>query len=294
LQTDNHPYTKTRIAPTPSGFLHLGNILSFAITAVLARRNNARILLRIDDLDRGRVDQAYLQDIFDTLNFFGFDWGEGPLTIADFERNYSQLMRLGLYHDLLDKLCKNEFVYACICSRRQISEGVACKCFDKNLQLSTPNAAWRLVTYKDTVFIRNYQGEPVETRLPGLMQNFIVRKKDGFPAYQLTSLADDLLYGIDLIVRGEDLWHSTIAQHVLAKVLGLDDFGKVTFYHHSLLTGETGEKLSKSAGATSVKYLRENGKSSAEIYSLIALMAGITQPVSNWQQLGHAMLSTAG
>lgn len=290
MQVSNHPYYRTRIAPTPSGFLHLGNVLSFAITAELARRSNAFILLRIDDLDRDRVNPEYLQDIFDTLNFMGFDWDEGPHNVAEFEQNYSQMKRLDLYNEFLDKLCQKNLVYACTCSRKQLNEGVACKCFDKNQRLSTPNAAWRLITYKDTVCIKNYQEETVETGLPEAMQNFVVRKKNGFPAYQLTSLADDLFYGIDSIVRGNDLWQSTIAQHVLAKVLGLDDFGRITFYHHPLLTDRAGGKLSKSAGSTSVKYLHAHGKSPADIYKLIAKMIEPGLYAENLQQLAAAVI----
>jgi glutamyl/glutaminyl-tRNA synthetase len=285
LQQADHTYTKTRIAPTPSGFLHLGNVLSFAITTELARRNNAKVLLRIDDLDRERVIPDYLQDIFDTLNFLGFDWDEGPRDVDDFEQSYSQAKRLKVYEGLLDKLCQKNLVYACTCSRGQLNKGVACTCFNKNWQLSTPNAAWRLVTYNEPVFIRNYNGDLIKASLPTDMQNFVVRKKDGFPAYQLTSVADDLFYGVDLIVRGNDLWQSTIAQHALAQVLGLDDFDKITFYHHPLLTGNAGEKLSKSAGSTSVKYLRGQGQTPAEILNLIARMTDPKCHAENWQQL---------
>ncbi|MGN6181355.1 MAG: glutamate--tRNA ligase family protein [Mucilaginibacter sp.] len=285
MQSFHHPYHLTRIAPTPSGFLHLGNVLSFALTAELAQRSNARILLRIDDLDRDRVNREYLQDIFDTLSFLGFEWDEGPHDVDDFEQHYSQLKRLDLYNTFLDKLCQAKLVYACTCSRKQLNEGIACNCFDKNWQLSTPNAAWRLVTIHAPVCIRNYNGEVAEAHLPDDMQNFIVRKKDGFPGYQLTSVADDLFYGTDLIVRGNDLWPSTIAQHVLAKALGLDDFAKITFYHHPLLTGEAGEKLSKSAGSTSVKYLREHGKSPADIFNLIAQMIRPGLHADSWQEL---------
>lgn len=83
-------------------------MLSFAITAELARRSNAFILLRIDDLDRDRVNPEYLQDIFDTLNFMGFDWDEGPHNVAEFEQNYSQMKRLDLYNEFLDKLCQKK------------------------------------------------------------------------------------------------------------------------------------------------------------------------------------------
>lgn len=290
MQASDHPHKLTRIAPTPSGFLHLGNVLSFAITAELARRSNARILLRIDDLDRDRVNREYLRDIFDTLNFLGLDWDEGPRNVDDFGQKHSQLLRLEMYNAFLDKLCQNNLVYACTCSRRQLNEGLACNCFDKNWQLSTPNAAWRLVTVNEPVIIRNDNGDIIETTLPDEMQNFVVRKKDGFPAYQLTSVADDLFYGTDLVVRGNDLWPSTIAQHVLAKALGLDDFGGIAFYHHLLLTGKAGEKLSKSAGSTSVKYLREHGNSPADIFSLIAQMIQPGLHAGNWQELAAAFI----
>jgi len=290
LQSFSHPYSRTRIAPTPSGFLHLGNVLSFAITAELARRGDAKILLRIDDLDRGRVSREYLRDIFDTLNFLEIQWDEGPRDIDDFEQNYSQLKRLDLYNELLDKLWQNNLVYACTCSRRHLNEGIACKCFDRHWPLSAPGTAWRLVTMADPVFIRSYNGDIVETHLPDEMQNFVVRKKDGFPAYQLTSVADDLFYGTDLIIRGNDLWQSTIAQQVLAKALNLDDFAKITLYHHPLLTGEAGEKLSKSAGATSIKYLREHGNSTADIYNLIAQMVQPGLHATNWPELAAALI----
>lgn len=286
----HHSFSKTRIAPTPSGFLHLGNVLSFAITAALAKRSGAKVLLRIDDLDRGRVNRDYLQDIFDTLNYLGFEWREGPQDVDDFEQHHSQLKRLDRYDDLLDKLCQKNLVYACTCSRKELNAGLACKCFDKNCQLSTPDAAWRFVTFNDPVTIKNFDGTITQATLPDDMQNFILRKKDGFPAYQLTSVADDLFYGIDLIVRGADLWPSTIAQHALAQALGLDAFAGITFHHHPLLTDEAGEKLSKSAGSTSVKYLREQGYSPADIFNSIAKMIDPDLSAENWPQLAALLI----
>jgi len=131
----------------------------------------------------------------------------------------------------------------------------------------------------------------IETELPAEMDNFVVRKKDGFPAYQLTSVIDDLHYGVDQIVRGVDLWHSTLAQHQLAVALGRDDFKNITFYHHPLINDAMGNKLSKSAGATSVKYLREQDKSAAGVYSLIGYILGAETPVNNWAQLAGIVLN---
>lgn len=118
----------------------------------------------------------------------------------------------------------------------------------------------------------------------------MLKKKDGFPAYQLTSVIDDLFYGVDLIIRGYDLWPSTLAQQMLALAIGKgDEFGKISFYHHPLIMDSSGEKLSKSAGSTSIKYLRESGKTPAEIWGLIGGMLGKTN-VTTWQQLGKAAI----
>ena len=108
-------YNRTRIAPTPSGFLHLGNVLSFAITAALAERAGAKILLRIDDIDQARADKQYVQDIFDTLNFLEIPWHEGPRNVKQFEDQYSQLHRMGLYNEALTQLQGSKLVYACNC-----------------------------------------------------------------------------------------------------------------------------------------------------------------------------------
>ena len=171
--------------------------------------------------------------------------------------------------------------------------GCVCTCYEKHISLATENASWRLFTGDNSeVAIKTYSGETINTALPDDMKNFVVRKKDGFPAYQLTSLMDDLFYGVDLIVRGQDLWPSTIAQHVLANVFGEgNNFGGATFYHHPLIMETGDKKLSKSAGATSIKYLRENGKNPADVFAFIAGMAGIEQPVNSWEQLASALIN---
>jgi glutamyl-tRNA synthetase len=279
-------FNKTRIAPTPSGFLHVGNILSFSLTAALARKHGAKILLRIDDLDRARVNPEYLTDIFDTLRFLEIPWDEGPQNINDFEANFSQVHRMNLYNEALEQLAVGGFVFACTCSRRQMNEVSACTCIDKQIPLNTPEASWRLRTDSNAVLkLNSYDGTIIQTQLPAEMENFVVRKKDGFPAYQLTSVVDDLFYGVDLIVRGEDLWASTLAQIQLVAVLNKPVFNDIVFYHHPLLLEGPGKKLSKSAGSTSVRYLRKEGKRATEVFGLISNLLGLTGRANNWQQL---------
>src|SRR5580700_2367777 len=144
-------FNRTRIAPTPSGYLHLGNVLSFALTAGLARRSGASILLRIDDLDRDRLNREYVEDIFETLNFLGIPWDEGPRDVGEFERAWSQVHRLGMYGEALERLRMSGKVFACDCSRskilRESPEGVYLGiCREKGMSLDTEGCSWRVKT----------------------------------------------------------------------------------------------------------------------------------------------------
>lgn len=289
--TGDAHFKRTRIAPTPSGYLHLGNVLSFVITAAWARKTGAAILLRIDDLDRERYQPHYVQDIFDTLHFLDIPWDEGPRDLAGFERHHSQVHRLPLYTAALQSLRENGYVYACTCSRSTlqataINNVYPGACRNKNYSLDANNVNWRLRTDNNRdARIRALTQGTITTALPASMQDFVVKKKDGFPAYQLTSVVDDGHFGVDLIVRGADLWPSTIAQHYLASCLPGHHFNTIHFFHHALLTGRDGAKLSKSAGDTSIQYLRKQGHTSAAVYALLSNLLNLPEPAHNWQML---------
>lgn len=293
--TPVRPFLRTRIAPTPSGYLHLGNIYSFVLTATLAQRHGARILLRIDDLDRQRAQRAYIQDIFDTLNFLEIPWHEGPRDADEFEREYSQVHRMELYRAALAELKETQALFACNCSRTKIQKADASgsytgHCRTRGVPFDAAEGSWRLRTDNDAPLTVRTLGEPVVEGLPREQTDFVVRKKDGDPAYQLASLIDDEHFGVDLIVRGMDLWPSTLAQLYLARLLGHEKFMETTFYHHPLITGPGGDKLSKSAGATSIQYLRKEGRSKEDVYTLLARHAGIVEEKLNWQAFGEKIL----
>ncbi|GAA4743259.1 glutamate--tRNA ligase family protein [Flavisolibacter ginsenosidimutans] len=271
-------FLKTRIAPTPSGYLHAGNAVNFLLTAALAKKHSAKLLLRIDDLDRERYRQAYATDVFQTLRFLNIQCDEGPQSLEEFERHWSQRHRLNLYAAALEKLKETNAVFACTCSRTQSN---ACTCFQKNLPLDANGASWRLRTNENSVCVRTIDGNETIAHLPAEMKNFIVRKKDGLPAYQLASVVDDLHFGIDFIVRGQDLWPSTLAQQFLARQLGEERFASIRFYHHPLLMHESGEKLSKSAGDTSVKHWRNESQTSAAFFHYLGGLLHAPFPVHN-------------
>jgi len=278
---------KTRIAPTPSGYLHVGNLYNFALTAAVAHKHNAAILLRIDDIDRQRVNLAYIQDIFDTLTFLNIPWHEGPRNAQELEHQWGQQHRIHLYNAALQQLRQQGLVFACACSRSTVSQSDSASypgtCLHSNLGFD--DNAWRLNTlHAQILTVKNMQGGAAGYELPANMQHFVVRKKDGHAAYQLASVIDDLYFNIDLVVRGADLWPSTIAQQYLALRLKQPAFGNIQFYHHGLLMADDGQKLSKSAGDTSIQYLRKQGKTAEEIYALVGQMAGIGK-IKSWKDI---------
>lgn len=269
-------YNRTRIAPTPSGFLHLGNAASFLCTASLAGQTGARLLLRIDDLDQQRVRPDYIQDIFDTLAFLQIRWDEGPRDPEDYAAHYAQVHRLGLYAEALEQLRREGQVFACTCSRTRLLQDhpqgfYTGTCSQKGIPLDEPGVSWRLHTdLQLSLPVKNSDGSVHSALLPPAMQAFVVRRKDGIPSYQLASLVDDLHFGVDLVVRGADLWPSTLAQLYLAAVLGKTAFLQTAFHHHPLLPGPEGNKLSKSAGAESIRHLRSQGLGREHLLAQIA------------------------
>ncbi|MEI6948123.1 glutamate--tRNA ligase family protein [Paraflavisolibacter sp. H34] len=280
-----HPFRKTRIAPTPSGYLHPGNALSFLTTAQLAQKTGARVLLRIDDMDAQRARPEYVQDIFDTLRFLQIGWDEGPRNPEECTARFAQRHRLALYHDALQQLRAGGHVFACTCSRSEILRArpdgsYPGTCRHKGIPLDTPGASWRLHTAPEqTLRVKHPDGSVTTDRLPDSMHAFVVRKKDGMPAYQLTSVVDDLHFDVDLIVRGADLWPSTLAQLTLASLLGQTRFLEASFYHHPLLTDADGNKLSKSAGAQSIRHLRENGRQFSDLQAFLTQSQAGENPV---------------
>jgi glutamyl/glutaminyl-tRNA synthetase len=292
---------KTRLAPTPSGFLHLGNGASFVATWALARACDGTVLLRIDDLDAERMRLEYVEDIFKTLDWLGLDWDEGAFSVEDFSKNWSQHLRLEAYEKALKDLQQTGDLYACDCSRKDIrlasTNGLYPNtCRDKRLSNSEntanyeKNTAWRIVVEADkTVNFNNLVKIPPLSILTNFDQNidtfsvnltqkmgdFIVRQKNGLPSYQLASLVDDGLFGINCIVRGQDLLHSTAAQIFLAEKLNHTSFLTTNFWHHPLLTDTQGVKLSKSEGATSLLDFRERNNSAAIVVKQAATWLGI-------------------
>jgi glutamyl-tRNA synthetase len=221
----------TRLAPTPSGFLHTGNLVNFALTARLARENGAEILLRIDDADTARIRQAYVQDVFDALSWLGISWSIGPRTVEDVPE-WSQKTRQSKYRRTARQLHDAGAAYVCQCSRAQWADygGAGCPqdCESRQLTLASGENALRLA-------------------IEGSRDVVLWRREDG-PSYHLASIVDDDHFGVDLVVRGADLEESTDIQRAISRAIPGSRFHEAEVVHHGLLTDDDGRKLSKSAG----------------------------------------------
>lgn len=271
---------KTRIAPTPSGFLHVGNAVSFLITYCLAKSENGKLLLRIDDLDRERYRIEYVEDIFYALDWLGIQYDEGPSSVADFDKYWSQHQRLSLYDDTLKSSLEQEWVYACDCTRRGlVASGIypvydgKCRVLKKSF---LKNMAWRW-RIKENTSIHWVELIKANTtvNLSKQMGDFVLKQKNGLPSYQLGSYVDDLYFNITHIIRGDDLLTSTAAQLCMAKHWQSTDFQRIHFGHHPLITDKTGHKLSKSIGSKSLKSLRETGQSLLNILETVRKILGL-------------------
>ncbi|GAA3939091.1 glutamate--tRNA ligase family protein [Hymenobacter algoricola] len=279
----------SRLAPTPSGFLHLGNAVNFVLTWLLVRRAEGTLHLRIDDLDRARLRPAYLANIFRTIDWLGIDYDHGPTGPDDFERHYSQRQHLAEYEAVLRRLAQVPgLVQASTRSRTGAADAV--------VPLDTPGAAWRARVPDETeiCFPDAWQGETV-VPLAQLMPDFVVRKKDGGAAYQVASVVDDLRLGIDLIVRGLDLQTSTAAQLWLARQLpetAAFNASRIRFYHHGLLTDAAGRKLSKSQQQPLATGIVGEMATPRPVYAAVARLLGL--PVEAGESLAALRAAYAG
>ncbi|TAE25383.1 MAG: tRNA glutamyl-Q synthetase [Candidatus Kapaibacterium sp.] len=289
---------RSRIAPTPSGFLHRGNAFSFVLTWLLTRSSAGGSLhLRIDDLDAERIRPEYIQDIFETLEWLGVDYDSGPRSVQDFDKNWSQKRRVEAYTQALARLREQRLVFACECSRRTVGafteQGLYTGiCRTKELLFDEPNYAWRFRSESsaESHLVDIVQGE-MRLHSTDVIGDAVLRRKDGIPAYHIASLVDDELDGINFIVRGQDLLPSSVVQQALARHLGYEHFLRVAFLHHPLLLDGASQKLSKSKGADSLKAMRENAQTPHEIYQSVALFCGISAPIRTITELLNAFAS---
>ncbi len=281
----------SRFAPTPSGYLHVGNALNLMLTWLIVKGQRGNLRLRIDDLDRLRVKAPYLQDVFDTLNWLGLDWDEGPQHLSDHQQFYTQQQRASLNLEAIDQLIAGGAeVFASTCYRKDIlahsRDGrYPGTCYHQQHQLDVGKTALRIRVPAGTVIYWEDQwAGPQQVDLFAEMGDFVIRRKDGLAAYQIASLVDDEAYGINTIIRGQDLRLSTAAQLFLAQYWPTHPLPKVSWYHHPLIVDQRGEKLSKSGGDMSLQTWRSE-RTAAAFYDWVGQTLNLKGPIHDAESL---------
>ena len=289
------PKTISRLAPTPSGYLHLGNAFSFILTWLLVRRLEGKLQLRIDDLDSARLKRDCLEDIFLQLEWLGLEYDSGPQGPEEHLKHYSQTLKIEDYREALSSLRQLRSLYACQCSRKRylaISEdGLYPKtCRDKKLDLDQPEITWRFKSeseaLSDTLF---FEGSSEEDSSSKPLGDAVLLRRNGIPSYQIASLVDDMKNRSTLIVRGIDLYPSSLFQQTVAEKLGWATFSEICFVHHSLLKDSTGKKYAKSEGAYSLKDLKQENSDPGFVYRGVACWLGLPDTdINDLKSLQHA------
>ena len=230
---------QTRFAPTPSGYLHEGNLVNALLNSWLAQQHDGLLALRIDDDDRERYRPEYAGYIFTALDALGIDWQIGPPRLDQYLQCDVRIRHRYLRNQL--SLLPEELTYACECTRTLLVER-PCPCRALRLPHVEGETVLRVAVPEDCVIEVN--GQPVHVK--SQLGDFVVWRRDGIPAYHWANVIDDRDLGTTHVLRGADLVVSSAAHIYLARLIGASNVAEALYLHHSLVRGADGQKLSKS------------------------------------------------
>jgi glutamyl-tRNA synthetase len=271
----------TRLAPSPTGALHLGNARTFLINWALGRQRGWRIIMRMEDLDTPRVKPGADQLAFDDLAWLGIDWDTPP---------QYQLCDLSPYVAAIERLRYDGRAYACTCTRREIEAAQSAPhgdehdmrypgtCRDRSHAAAGDGSetpyAWRVhAPQQPIVFIDQIHG-PQSIDVNAQVGDFVIATKSRLPAYQLAVVVDDARQGVTDVVRGDDLLASTGRQLWLYQLLGLQPIPR--YWHLPLVLGSDGRRLAKRHGDTRLASYREAGVTAQRAIGLLAFWSGVS------------------
>lgn len=277
---DAHLQHVTRLAPSPTGALHLGNARTFVANWAIARQRGWRIVMRIEDLDGPRIKQAAIDDALRTLEWLGLDWDEGPHFQTGDPLPYASAMR---------ELASRGLVYPCALTRTEIEaaasapqEGSGESRFPRALRPGdiSPRAFdpdepvnWRFVVEPGAITFDDAFAGATSVDVSADIGDFVVWTKRRAPSYQLAVVVDDDRHGVTQIVRGDDLRTSAARQMLLRDALGMTR--PITYTHLPLVIGEDGRRLAKRHGDTRIATYRDAGVTPTRVLGLLAEWCGM-------------------
>jgi glutamyl/glutaminyl-tRNA synthetase len=279
-----------RLAPSPTGLLHLGHARTFWTAYERARDADGVLVLRDEDLDTQRARADYAAAMTEDLRWLGISWQEGP-DVGGVFGPYRQSERYGLYRDAWERLRAGGWIYPCSCSRRELAASVSAPHEDEGArggvqdddepiysgrcrpaagsvaQASEPAGVnWRFRIPDGEAIHFEDSGAGVQSYLAGRdFGDFVVWRRDDVPAYQLACVVDDAAMRITEVVRGADLLKSTARQILLYRALGLTP---PAWHHCPLLRDASGQRLAKRTDALSLRALRERGMTPGEVRAM--------------------------
>ncbi len=259
---------KTRIAPTPSGFLHLGNIFNFLLIKLIRDVSQGEIHLRIDDHDPDRFRREYVEDIFEQLDWLQIEWQSGPKDMQDFMTHFRSIDKMAHYQSLFIEFQMEaiDHFYVCQCSRSQIEQLTTNPC--QNLKLN----------YQENNTTIRYLDQPN-------MIDVVLWRKENIASYQWMSLCEDIEHGINYIVRGEDLKESsTIQKNIAQHFSRFHSFVSCHILHHQLVKSANQEKLSKSQKASPIYLARQAGLTREHVFLQFSQWLGMPA-CGDWQEI---------
>jgi glutamyl-tRNA synthetase len=258
-----------RLAPSPTGYLHLGHARTFWTAQQRAQQAGGTLILRNDDLDRARCRAEYVAAMSEDLRWFGFEWSEGPDRGGPFGP-YNQSERMHFYRAALAQLKTAGFLYPCLCSRKDIASAVAAPHADDDepiypgtcrLRRETDSGgkpcSWRFRVPEGRVIQFHDQNLGPQTFVAGRdFGDFVVWRPDDVPAYQLACVVDDARMEVSEVVRGADLLASTARQWLLYEALGMVP---PQFFHCALMLDGAGRRMAKRHDSLTLRVLRAGG-----------------------------------
>jgi glutamyl-tRNA synthetase len=276
---------RTRFAPSPTGFLHVGGARTALFNYLYAKAKGGKFILRVEDTDQERSTEDSFHTILESLKWLGMHWDEGPGVGGEYGP-YVQSERLGIYKSFTDKLLAENKVYRCFCTSEELEakkkqaeamgipyiyDGMYANLSEneiaEKLKAGIPYAIRFRTPHKELIVEDEIQGKvKFDTKLLG---DFIIVKSDGFPSYNYAVVIDDYLMKITHVIRGVGHLSNTPRQVVIGEACG---FPIPKWAHVSEIVGSDGKKLSKRAGATSILAFKELGYQSKAFVNYMALL----------------------